>query len=111
MVTGENYSKLLRIKRKKKFLKPTKFGKFQELFGGDKRDRTADLLNAIQEKVVLPQRLFALMVVTWWSQKITRFVLALLNLFKRSKIIGDFLQGINVRVRVVGGHFKLAVTN
>ena len=25
---------------------------FTELFGGDKRDRTADLLNAIQRKVV-----------------------------------------------------------
>ena len=34
----------LRSKTKKKFRKT----EFSELFGGDKRDRTADLLNAIQ---------------------------------------------------------------
>jgi hypothetical protein len=31
-----------------------------ELFGGDKRDRTADLLNAIQRKVVAAQGVLAL---------------------------------------------------
>jgi hypothetical protein len=37
------------------------------VFGGDKRDRTADLLNAIQEKTIAAQGFFTHLVVIWWS--------------------------------------------
>ena len=43
-VRCKKYPNFLASKIKKKSRKP----EFSELFGGDKRDRTADLLNAIQ---------------------------------------------------------------
>ena len=44
---AENFAKFLDIKIKEKFRKALLFDGFTELFGGDKRDRTADLFNAI----------------------------------------------------------------
>ena len=54
-------------KSKRKVPGTLDFPRFSELFGGDKRDRTADLLNAIQRKVVVAQRFFGCLVVIWWS--------------------------------------------
>ena len=65
VATGENYSKLEKIIEIKKFRKTLISSGFTELFGGDKRDRTADLLNAIQRKVVVAVRFFGYLVATW----------------------------------------------
>ena len=53
MPLWSNYGQNVHFKKAPNFLRPKtkkKFRKteFSELFGGDKRDRTADLLNAIQ---------------------------------------------------------------
>ena len=51
-VTGENFSKFKKRKIIKKYRKTLVLSGFTVLFGGDKRDRTADLLNAIQCKTL-----------------------------------------------------------
>ena len=51
-VIEENYSKFQKIKTKEKFQEPLILLDSRNFFGGDKRDRTADLLNAIQAKSV-----------------------------------------------------------
>ena len=48
VVIGGNFSEFLRILEKRKTAKTLDFKRFFDGFrGGDKRDRTADLLNAI----------------------------------------------------------------
>ena len=66
-VIEENCSKFQKIKIQKKFREPLILLGSRNFFGGDNRDRTGDLLNAIQRKVVVAQRFFGLLVVTWWS--------------------------------------------
>ena len=63
--TSANYEKSFR--KQKKALKTNGFQGFD---GGDKRDRTADLLNAIQRKSLDFTGFFGCLVVTWWSQKL-----------------------------------------
>ena len=51
-VTGENYSKFKKRKIIKKYRKTLILSGFAVFFGGDNRDRTGDLLNAIQCKIL-----------------------------------------------------------
>ena len=67
------FHKILEDNRKRKVPGTLDFTRFSELFGGDNRDRTGDLLNAIQRKVVAVQRFLGYLVVTWWSQKPNNF--------------------------------------
>ena len=59
-VVEENYSKFQEIKIKEKFRKPLISLGFRNISGGDNRDRTGDLLNAIQTKNVGITRVLAL---------------------------------------------------
>ena len=58
VVIEENYSKFPKIKIIKKYRKTMILSGFTVPFGGDKRDRTADLLNAIHCQVVDLQGFF-----------------------------------------------------
>ena len=61
------FHKILEDNHKRKVPGTLDFTRFSELFGGDKRDRTADLLNAIQCKNVANTGFFGCLVVIWWS--------------------------------------------
>ena len=68
--SGGHRRKLLKIlenNNKEKVPRSLDFTGFSELFGGDKRDRTADLLNAIQREILVALRFFSVLVVIWWS--------------------------------------------
>ena len=65
VATEENSSKFQEIKIKEKFRKPLISLGFRNFYGGDKRDRTADLLNAIQVKDGLNTRFLVFLVATW----------------------------------------------
>ena len=68
-VTGKNFRKLWSIKIAKKYRKTAILSDSTVLFGGDKRDRTADLLNAIQQKSVDITSFFGCLGVTGGSQE------------------------------------------
>ena len=67
------FLKILENNNKEKVPRSLDFTGFSELFGGDNRDRTGDLLNAIQRETLAAVRFFGVLVVTWWSQKVKNF--------------------------------------
>ena len=68
VATEKNSAKFKKIILRKKLGKSPKnrsFQGFSFLFGGDKRDRTADLLNAIQVESLANTGIFGCLVATW----------------------------------------------
>ena len=68
VATEKNSAKFKKIFLRKKLGKSPEnrsFQGFSFLFGGDKRDRTADLLNAIQVESLANTGIFGHLVATW----------------------------------------------